>query len=352
MLTSSYSATSYAFYACKSNRLTSLLTTLPATNDHDLASFLEKRLTRGTMFAGSGQIVTIDLGIEPAQCYYCLLNPRDSADDDQFLVCFVTECNRGLESFRNQLDQYAQIMETALKSTDMHNISEVMTPLLDNWYTECLLFIVNCVKILGKDIKYVIYNAIANGDVTVDTDDKQFEGDLEKFHAACTLSALLSSSAESAASSETSGSLIDLEPEPRSVTKKHVNILSVTFRDGQISFSDHGCSNFCERWAQSLLEKFAYSCAQDGDVNPLSLRTITEMYKLKTIQDMNTLKRAVKDAELDYYALFRSLVFVRNSGNSNILLMHAINEEQTDESAAILKLLQEKTAPGQVQTVD
>jgi len=48
----------------------------------------------------------------------------------------------------------------------------------------------------------------------------------------------------------------------------------------------------------------------------------------------------------------RSLVFVRNSGNSNILLMHAINEEQTDESAAILKLLQEKTAPGQVQTVD
>ena len=42
---------------------------------------------------------------------------------------------------------------------------------------------------------------------------------------------------------------------------------------------------------------------------------------------------------------FRSQIFVRNSGNSQILLMHAMNEEQNPEAMSILKLLEKKTAP-------
>ena len=42
---------------------------------------------------------------------------------------------------------------------------------------------------------------------------------------------------------------------------------------------------------------------------------------------------------------FRSQIFVRNSGNSQILLMHAMNEEQNPEAMSILKLLEQKTVP-------
>ena len=45
------------------------------------------------------------------------------------------------------------------------------------------------------------------------------------------------------------------------------------------------------------------------------------------------------------FLCFRSQIFVRNSGNSQILLMHAMNEEQNPEAMSILKLLEKKTAP-------
>lgn len=41
------------------------------------------------------------------------------------------------------------------------------------------------------------------------------------------------------------------------------------------------CTEFCERWAHGLLEKYAYSFAEDSDVNPLDLKSISETYKLK-----------------------------------------------------------------------
>jgi len=344
-----YSATSFAFYAVdENNQLTSVLTTLPQSNDEDLKKTIEQRLSRGSVFTGSGQIVTVDLGIEPANCYFCLLAANEGIETNQYVVCFITECDRGLDSFRNQLDQHALKIESIIKDTLKEEIKSAVKPLLDSWYRDCLLFIVECVKILGKDIKYVIYNAVGNGQISVDTDDKQFENDIEKFHSSCTLSALLSTTSESSESSDTSGSLIDLNPEPHTKTKRIVDILCVTYKSKQVSFSHQSCTDFCERWAQGLLEKFAYSLAEESEINPINLKTISETFKLKTIQDMNTLKRIVKEAELDFYALYRSQIFVRNSGNSQILLMHAMNEEQNTEAMTILKLLEQKSTSAPV----
>lgn len=58
--------------------------------------------------------------IEPANCYFCLLNPYDvGVDGNRYLICFVTECNRGLDSFRAQLDEYAQQIEGVLRATQV-----------------------------------------------------------------------------------------------------------------------------------------------------------------------------------------------------------------------------------------
>lgn len=43
------------------------------------------------------------------------------------------------------------------------------------------------------------------------------------------------------------------------------------------------CTEFCERWAHSLLESFAVSTANDEDVNPYNLKSISENYKLKVV---------------------------------------------------------------------
>ncbi|XP_067934978.1 protein Njmu-R1-like [Watersipora subatra] len=343
-LKQSYSATSYAFYSLNTNnKLISLSTTLPESNNADLTRFIESRLARGSVFSGNGQIVTVDLGIEPANCYFCLLSPNETGSNGpQFVLCFVTECDRGLESFRNQLDQYALKIECSLKGCELSESVSTVRECLSSWYRECLLFIINCVQVLGKDIKYVIYNAIASGQITIESDDKSFEADIERFHASCTLSALLSHAVASTESSDSSGSLIDLCPEPRTKTKHIIDILCITYSGNDISFSDHSCTEFCERWAQQLLEKFAYSAAEGGDINPVHLKNICETFKLKAIQEMNTLKRMVKEAELDFYALFRSNVFLKNSGNAQILLMHALNEEQTPDSLSILRLLKER----------
>lgn len=61
-----------------------------------------------------------------------------------------------------------------------------------------------------------------------------------RFHSSCTLSALLNTTSESSESSDTSGSLIDLNPEPHTKTKRIVDILCVTYKDKQVSFS-HQC---------------------------------------------------------------------------------------------------------------
>lgn len=41
---------------------------------------------------------------------------------------------------------------------ELSQVVDIAKPHLDNWYRECLLFVVNCVQVLGKDIKYIIYN--------------------------------------------------------------------------------------------------------------------------------------------------------------------------------------------------
>lgn len=55
--------------------------------------------------------------IEPANCYFCLLAANEGIETNQYVVCFITECDRGLDSFRNQLDQHALKIESIIKDT-------------------------------------------------------------------------------------------------------------------------------------------------------------------------------------------------------------------------------------------
>lgn len=60
----------------------------------------------------------------------------------------------------------------------------------------------------------------------------------------------------------------------------------------------------CVTEKSSLGDDWAAAMLKDTS-NPAFLRQIIEDFKLKTIQDLNTLKRLVRQAETDHYALYR-----------------------------------------------
>eukprot|EP00794_Sanderia_malayensis_P008890 gene8890-9840_t len=77
-------------------------------------------------------------------------------------------------------------------------------------------------------------------------------------------------------------------------TKASVEIF---FENNEYKIKNAESNPFCEDCVKSL--------KQFGLENPFKLRQVIETYKLKVIQDMNTFKRLLKQAETNYYALFR-----------------------------------------------
>lgn len=70
----------------------------------------------------------------------------------------------------------------------------------------------------------------------------------------------------------------------------------------------------------------------------LSTNTLT----LQAIQDMNSLKRFVRQAEMSHYALFRCCQFLQGCGNGDVLLQNA-RAEHSDlpEACSIITVLEE-----------
>ncbi|CAL8305543.1 unnamed protein product [Merluccius merluccius] len=104
-------------------------------------------------------------------------------------------------------------------------------------------------------------------------------------------------------------------------------------------------NRFCDDWIQAFLNA-AERC------NPFLLRQILENFKLKAIQDMNSLKRFVRQAEMSHYALFRCCQFLQGCGNGDVLLQNA-KAEHSDlpEACRIISVLEEfLTEPSQAHT--
>ncbi|RMX44437.1 hypothetical protein pdam_00010054 [Pocillopora damicornis] len=93
-------------------------------------------------------------------------------------------------------------------------------------------------------------------------------------------------------------------------------------------------TRFCREWAKTMLSE-----AVD---NPVFLRQVIENYKLRVNHDLNTLKRLLRQAETDHYAL--SYVFLLKCGNGPILLRNATLEAHalcSDDTLNIIKVLEE-----------
>jgi len=78
---------------------------------------------------------------------------------------------------------------------------------------------------------------------------------------------------------------------------------------------------------------------KDPDSNgPVALRSLIEDFKMKVIQDLNSVKRLFQKAENDYYSLYKLSLFLKQSGNMTVLLKLLKNDASASDN--VMKIIE------------
>ncbi|KTG40200.1 hypothetical protein cypCar_00007851 [Cyprinus carpio] len=271
-------------------------TSLPAEAEPELRSYISRRLSKGALLGGMGNIATVELRI--------------------FNTFSLT-----LQTFRIELDKYVQGLQGCL-TPEMQNLETEVRPYLNRWYEESVMHIHRVVQLLQANVGYLLHAALSHKLFEVTGTDEKTKADIARFIKAASLQGLVQQDTTAAslckAISEDSHTslIIDCSTSPPTLTNKVSN-------------------RFCDDWIQAFLkaaERF----------NPFLLCQILENFKLKAIQDMNNLKRFIRQAEMSHYALFHCCLFLQSSGNGDVLLQNAWAEHSSlPEACGIITVLEE-----------
>lgn len=318
----------YAIYYYQNTSLTLLDASLPPEAEPELRSYISRRLSKGALLGGMGNIATVELSV-PEQalgCYCCLLEQEKSpeqpeADGNGWVVCLLGGSEKGLNMFRIELDKYVQGLQGCL-TLEMQNLETEVRPYLNRWYEESVMHIHRVVQLLQTNLGYLLHAALSHKLFEVTGADEKTKADIARFIKAASLQGLVQEDSTAAslckAISEDSHSslIIDCSTSPPTLTNRVSN-------------------RFCDDWIQAFLnaaERF----------NPFLLRQILENFKLKAIQDMNHLKRFIRQAEMSHYALFHCCLFLQSCGNGDVLLQNARAEHSSlPEACGVITVLEE-----------
>lgn len=293
-----------------------------------MRSYISRRLSKGALLGGMGNIATVELSIpeQAVGCYCCLLEQEKSpqqpeADGNGWVVCLLGDSEKGLNLFRIELDKYVQGLQGSL-TLEMLNLETYIRPYLNCWYEESVMHIHRVVLLLQANVGYLLHAALSHKLVEVTGADERTKADVARFIKAASLQGLVQEDTTTAslckAMSEDSNTnlIINCSTNPPTLTNTVSN-------------------RFCNEWIQAFLnaaERF----------NPFLLGQILENFKLKAIQDMNNLKRFIRQAEMSHYALYRCCLFLQNCGNGDVLLQNARAEHSSfPEACGIINVLEE-----------
>ncbi|XP_015240392.1 protein Njmu-R1 isoform X1 [Cyprinodon tularosa] len=309
--------------------LTLIDSSLPSEAEPELRTYISRRLSKGALLGGMGNIATVELSLpeQAVGCYCCLLEQERSpeqpdADGNGYVICFMGGSEKGLNLFRLELDKYVQGLHSSLQTPELQNLETEVRPYLSRWYEESVMHIHRVVQLVQSNISFLLHAALSHTHVEVINSDERTKADVSRFIKAASLQGLSQQDTTSASlckamSEDTQSDLIiDCSSSPPTLTNTVSN-------------------RFCDSWIQAFLNA-AERC------NPFLLRQILENFKLKAIQDMNSLKRFVRQAEMSHYALFRCCQFLQGCGNGDVLLQNA-RAEHSDlpEACNIIAVLDE-----------
>ncbi|KAM3845878.1 protein Njmu-R1 [Vipera latastei] len=309
-------------------------TNLPAEAEMELRCLIAKHLNKGALFEGMGNVVTVELSIPETRvgCYYCLFQPEkcaEGADPEsresplEYVICFLGGSEKGLELFRLELDGYIQDMKACLDSKQS-NLETCIKPLLSTWFEDLVCPIQRVVKLFREKLAFVLHAALSCSPVEVNGSEEKTEKDINRFLRAASLQDLvretmMTSSCTAAATEEQCKSVV------------------IDLNGPQLCFHSAGTNRFCEDWTQAFL-----NVSEGG--NPFLFRQILENFKLKAIQDINNLKRFIRQAEMSHYALFKCYLFLKNCGSGDVLLkIVKVEYAEMQEARNVISVLEEFT---------
>ncbi|XP_069684162.1 protein Njmu-R1-like isoform X3 [Periplaneta americana] len=249
--------------------------------EHKLRLFLVRRLRKGAIYAGTGNFSGMDFSLSdhgvapsPAVCYYILL-PCQQSMVQQVMICLLATTETNLEVFRPELTQFCTLLASHVPSDKEKPLPISVSARLMTWQSICLQYISRVLQALGPNIASLLQLAQRNGHVVGGAGvDQTLVDDVERFLEACTVAECL--------------------PATQSPTGE----VAMLHKSEQLHVLDDVESNaYCGEWTRLLLD--LGHCAE-----PWRLRRVLEAFKLKTIKDMNMLKRLLKQAEMDHYSLY------------------------------------------------
>ncbi|XP_010787202.1 protein Njmu-R1 isoform X1 [Notothenia coriiceps] len=309
--------------------LTLIDSSLPSEAEPELRTYISRRLSKGALLGGMGNIATVELSIpeQAVGCYCCLVEQERSpeqpdADGNGYIICFMGGSEKWLNLFRLELDKYVQGLHSSLQTPELLNLESEVRPYLSRWYEESVMHIHRVVQLVQNNISFLLHAALSHTLVEVNNSDERTKTDVSRFIKAASLQGL-------SQQDTTTASLC------KAISEDTQSDLIIDCSTSPPTLSNAVSNRFCDDWSQAFLNA-AERC------NPFLLRQILENFKLKAIQDMNSLKRLVRQAEMSHYALFRSCRFLQGCGNGDVLLQNA-RAEHSDmpEACSIITVLEE-----------
>uniref|UniRef100_A0A3P8W0A1 Chromosome 17 open reading frame 75 n=1 Tax=Cynoglossus semilaevis TaxID=244447 RepID=A0A3P8W0A1_CYNSE len=313
----------YTIYLYEGTSLTLVDSSLPSEAEPELRTYISRRLSKGALLGGMGNIATVELSIpeEAVGCYCCLVEHERSpeqpdVDGNGYVICFMGGSEK-------ELDKYVQGLHSSLQTPELLNLETEVRPYLSRWFEESVMHIYRVVQLVQSNISFLLHAALSQTLVDVINSDERTKADVSRFIKAASLQGL------SQQQDSTAASLC------KAMSEDTQSNLVIDCSVSPPTFVNTVTNRFCDGWIQAFLNASEHC-------NPFLLRQILENFKLKAIQDMNSLKRFVRQAEMSHYALFRCCQFLQACGNGDVLLQNA-RAEHSDlpEACSIISVLEE-----------
>nr|XP_009936718.1 PREDICTED: protein Njmu-R1 [Opisthocomus hoazin] len=269
--------------------LSLLDTNLPAEAETELRSFIAKRLTKGALFEGMGNVASMGLSIPEHKvgCYYCRFQKENllemaTLESDisapEYVVCFLGGSEKGLELFRLELDKYIQSLKINL-DLEQKSLETSVNPYLRSWFENAICPIQRVVQLFQEKLAFLLHAALSYTPVEVKNADERTEKDISRFLAAASLQGLVQE-----------GTMTSL---CIAMTEEQHKSMIVDCSGPQPQLHNAGSNRFCEDWMHAFVNG-----AEGG--NPFLFRQILENFKLKAIQDINNLKSLLKIVKVEH----------------------------------------------------
>ncbi|XP_008569326.1 PREDICTED: protein Njmu-R1 isoform X2 [Galeopterus variegatus] len=263
-------------------------------------------------------------------CYYCLfqqekLLPEITAMDcehnpSEYVVCFLGGSEKGLELFRLELDKYIQGLKNDMNCEE-RGLENHIKSYLSSWFEDVVCPIQRVVLLFQEKLTFLLHAALNYTPVEVKESDEKTRRDINRFLSVASLQGLIHE-----------GTMTSL---CMAMTEEQHKSVVIDCSSSQPQFYNAGSNRFCEDWMQAFLNG-----AEGG--NPFLFRQVLENFKLKAIQDINNLKRFIRQAEMNHYALFKCYMFLKNCGSGDILLkIVKVEHEEMPEAKNVVAVLEE-----------